>query len=448
MLERTFVIGHVNPDTDSIAAAVGYAWLLQQRDGQEIIAARAGPINPQTSWVLGRLNLEPPMLLADASPRFSAVMHRFDTTTPDRPLREAWAIANRTGGVAPIVRDDGTPFGLVTGLSLFAYLGLSFGPKLGKGDATIGEILNFPAREACDTSVPGFKSSARIRDNLHRILREERNEFWVLDDDGLYAGICRQREILNPPRLRLILVDHNEPNQALPALDEAELVEVFDHHRLDNPSTHRPIRFTIDVVGSTSTLVSERIEDTGLSAPPALAGLLLAGLLSDTLALKSPTSTPRDQAAAARLGRWAFVGGGPLEGESLDTFGAALLESGAGLRMQDPDELIRIDQKVYEAGDKTFSISQAEVTKLVEVEEYFIPLLVALQEYEDSHSLDFAMLMVTDIVNRTSHLIVTTLPPELADLPYLRVTDHIYKADGVVSRKLQLLPVILGLLES
>jgi manganese-dependent inorganic pyrophosphatase len=448
MDNRIYVIGHVNPDTDSIAAAMGYAWLLRERDGLDALPARAGPTNPQTNWTLSLLGLDSPLLLADASPRFFSVARRLDTTTPDRPLRDAWAVANRTGGIAPIVCEDGVPYGLVSGSSLFAFLGASFGPNPGREDVTIGAILDIPSGEACDREVPMFKASSRIRDNLHRILREERTEFWVVDDGGRYMGICRQRELLKPPRLHLILVDHNEPNQALPALDEAELIEVLDHHRLDNPSTHRPIRFTVDVVGSTSTLVSERIEEAGLSAPPALAGLLLAGLLSDTLVLRSPTSTPRDQAASTRLGRWAFVGGGPLAGESVESFGAALLEAGTGLAYQEPKQVIRVDQKLYEAGDTKFSISQIEVTHLVELDESFSPFLEALEDFTESNALDFSVLMVTDIVNRSSFLILTNPPPELADLPYVRIKNNVYRAEGVVSRKLQLLPVILDLLES
>ena len=118
----TYVIGHVNPDTDSIASAVGYAWLLRERDGVNAVAARAGTTNPQTTWVLKKLNLDPPVLLPDASPRFDDIVHRLNTTTPDLPLREAWAVANRTGGVAPVLNSDGTPYGLVTVLSLFDFM--------------------------------------------------------------------------------------------------------------------------------------------------------------------------------------------------------------------------------------------------------------------------------------------------------------------------------------
>ena len=93
-MSRIYVIGHVNPDTDSIASAMGYAWLIRERDSEDVVAARAGAINPQTTWVLKKLGLEPPLLLTDASPRFETVTRRLDTTTPDEPLREAWTILN------------------------------------------------------------------------------------------------------------------------------------------------------------------------------------------------------------------------------------------------------------------------------------------------------------------------------------------------------------------
>ena len=121
------MIGHVNPDMDAIAAAIGYAWLLREIDGEDAVAARAGALNPQTAWVLDDLNLEAPMLLTDASARFESVMRRFDATTPDRPLRDAWAIANRTGSIAPVVEEDNAPFGLITGWSLFSYLSETVG---------------------------------------------------------------------------------------------------------------------------------------------------------------------------------------------------------------------------------------------------------------------------------------------------------------------------------
>jgi manganese-dependent inorganic pyrophosphatase len=447
MADKTYVIGHVNPDTDTIAAAVGYSWLLNARDNAETIAARAGALNPQTAWVLKKLGLDAPPLLNDASPRFESVTHRLDSAQPDAPLREAWAIASRTWGVAPVVDADGKPFGLVTGTSLFTYLAQIVGPHPNRQETKIAEILDIPCRDVCKTDAPRFQVSGRIRDSLNRILREEGDDFFVVDENGHYLGVCRQRDVLNPPRLKIIMVDHNEARQALANLGEAELIEILDHHRLGNPSTHTPIRFTVDIVGSTSTLVSEQIEEAGLSAPPKIAGLLLSGLLSDTLILTSPTTTPRDKKAAERLGRWAFVHGSPLEGETVQSYGQQVVNAGAGLASREPQEIVSTDLKQYEAGNYRFAIAQAEVTDLLQLSEHLESLSDALEELRERRTLDFAMLMVTDVVRGSSRLLVTDEPPELNDLPYPKQTDGTRLAEGVVSRKKQLLPVVLGLLE-
>ena len=446
MHSKTYVIGHVNPDTDSVASAMGYAWLLRERDGIDTVAARAGALNPQTAWVLKHLELEPPLLLTDASPRFESVMIRLDSIRPDAQLGAAWTLASRTGGIAPVVDEDGKPYGLINGLSLFSYFSKTLGPR--PGDTTVREMMSNLCREAADTTVPKYTANAHIRDSLNRLLRGEHDEYWVTDENGLYLGIARQRDILNPPRLKIILVDHNEPRQSIAALEEAELLEILDHHRLGNPHTHTPIRFTVDIVGSTSTLVSELTEEAGLSMPPNLAGTLLAGLLADTLILTSPTTTPRDKNAAQRLSRWAFVGGSPLKGETVESFGKAVLSAGAGLSNRKPEEIVSTDIKPYEAGGFKLAIAQAEVTDLVQLSEYLAPITKALDDLRDKRGLDFAMLLVTDVVRGSSRLIVSSTPPPiLADLPYPPLHDGTRDAPGVVSRKKQLLPVVLGLLE-
>lgn len=446
MPDHIYVVGHINPDTDSIASAMGYAWLLRERDGNNTIAARAGALNPQTSWVLKTLGLEAPILLTDASPRFDSVMQRLDSIRPNAQLGVAWTLASRTGGLAPVVNEDGTPYGIINGLSLFRYFTDVLGPR--PGDATVREMMSAPCRDAANTNVPKFQANAHIRDSLNRILRDEVDDYWVVDEKGLYLGIARQKNLLNPPRLKIILVDHNEPRQSIAALEEAELLEILDHHRLGNPYTHQPIRFTVDVVGSTSTLVTEQTAEAGLSAPPAIAGALLSGLLSDTLILTSPTTTARDKAAAERLARWAFVGGSPLKGESIETYGKAVLSAGAGLSNRKPEEVVSTDIKPFESGGFKFAVAQAEVTDILQLAEHLSALQTALNELRDKRGLDFAMLLVTDVVRGTSRLLVSSnAPPILNDLPYPPIGDGTRDAQGVVSRKKQLLPAVLGLLE-
>lgn len=442
-----YVIGHVNPDTDSIAAAIGYAWLIRERDELEAIAGRAGAINPQTSWLLKTLGMEAPVLITDASPRFSSVVRRLDTTTPDVPLRVAWTLANRTGGIAPVLNEDNTPYGLITGRSLFNYLGKIVGSNLKNQDIVLNKILELPCREAADTEVAKYSINTKIRDVINRVLRDEGDEVWVVDESGRYMGICRHKDLLNPPRLKVILVDHNEPSQSVASLEEAELLEILDHHRLGNPSTHSPIKMTVDIVGSTSTLVSERIEETGLSAPPNIAGLMLGGLLSDTLILTSPTTTERDKEAAQRLARWAFVPGFTLMDETIRTYGEKILSASAGLGNRSPEEVVTGDLKIYNAGGLDFAIAQVEVSDLNEVNKNLEPLESALEGLRQKKNLEFAMLMVTDVVRGSSRILLSHPPAVLDDLPYIPQPDNTRVADGVVSRKKQLLPVVLGLLE-
>jgi manganese-dependent inorganic pyrophosphatase len=395
---------------------------------------------------LKKLNLDPPFLLTDASPRFQSVTQRLDSLRPEAQLGAAWTLASRTGGVAPVVDDESRPYGIINGFSLFKYFSEVLGPR--PGDTTVREMMSAPCRDAADTTVPKFASNAHIRDSINRILRDEYDDFWVVDENGHYFGVARQRDILNPPRLKIILVDHNEPNQAIAALEEAELLEILDHHRLGNPHTHTPIRFTVDIVGSTSTLVTEQTAEAGLSMPPNLAGVLLAGLLADTLILSSPTTTPRDKEAAQRLGRWAFGGGSPLKGETIDSYGKAVLSAGAGLSNRKPEQIVSTDIKPYEAGGFHFAIAQAEVTDIVQLAEHLEPLTKALNDLRDKRGLHFAMLLITDVVRGSSRLVTSSNPPPiLADLPYPPLADGTRDAPGVVSRKKQLLPVVLGLLE-
>jgi manganese-dependent inorganic pyrophosphatase len=448
MITPVHVIGHVNPDTDTIAAALGYAWLLRQRDGRNALAARAGAMNPQTAWVLKTAGLEPPAYLADASPRFERIARTLPPILPDRPLREAWAVAAAGNTGAPIVEADGTPLGLVTGHSVFQFFSRQMEERVDLENVSVARILSVPCREAVDREVPRFPQHMRVRDGRARVVRDERDDFLVTDDDGKYFGICRTPDILNPPRMQVILVDHNEAGQAISALDEAELIEVLDHHRLGNSPTRMPIPFTVDPVGSTSTLVTERIQIAGLQPAAKLAGVLLAGILSDTLVLKSPTTTPRDQAAVQWLAERALgTAEGALPFADYQAYGEAILSAGAGLALRDLASIVQNDLKLYEGGGVRFAIAQVEAPNLLELGARLPDLTGALQALCQTRGLALAVLMVTDVVRGISRLVVAGEAGRLNDLPYTRLPDGTLEAAGVMSRKKQLLPAILGLLE-
>ena len=174
---------------------------------------------------------------------------------------------------------------------------------------------------------------------------------------------------------------------------------------------------------------------------------MLAGLLADTLLLNSPTTTERDKQVAERLARWAFIPGAPLEGETIESYGEQVIQAGSGITSREPDQVVSTDIKVYQAGGLDFAIAQAEVTDLLLLKERLPSLKQALCDFRDKRGLDFAMLMVTDVVDSSSRLLLTDELPILGDLPYPKQPDGTLLAEDVVSRKKQLLPVILGLLE-
>jgi manganese-dependent inorganic pyrophosphatase len=180
--------------------------------------------------------------------------------------------------------------------------------------------------------VPIFRTDERVRDVRPLALRGAHDDFPVIDEQRRYVGLVQKADLLVPRQLRLVLVDHNEAGQAVPGLEEADIIAVLDHHRLGNPPTPTPIRFRVDPVGSCSTLVIEEALDANLTPPPGLCGMLLCGILSDTLVLRSPTTTGRDRAAAVQLA--VLAGLVPAEAPSAEReaamalLGAELLAAG------------------------------------------------------------------------------------------------------------------------
>lgn len=440
-----YVVGHKNPDMDSIASAIGYAWKLQFETEGEVLPARAGAINDQSAWALTQLGLPVPVQVTDAAPQFGWATRTLPAVAPDAPLREAWDVLQQTHSVAPVVDGDRKPIGLVSPLSVFELLRSCIAK--GNGSMTLKELLDRPSREACDSNVPSFLSRTSIRDGIQRVLRDEHDDFWVVDDDGRYEGICRKPDLLKPERMRLVLVDHNGAGQSVGSLDEADVIEVVDHHRLENLPTRLPIRFTIEPVGSTSTLVWRQITATRREVPPAIAGVLLAGVLSDTLVLTSPTSTRRDREAVGTMSEIAFMKGSPLAGHDVESFGKALLRAGAGLDTKPPDELVRSDLKEYTAGGLKFGAAQVEVADEPDLTPFLGPLRKSLAALCEERGFDFAVLMITELVTSGSRVLIHHPPPALEELPYRRLSDGTLDAPGVVSRKKQLLPEILALLE-
>jgi len=443
-----YVIGHRNPDTDTIATALGYAWLLATRDGLNCRPARAGEVNAQTVFALKRFNVEPPELLTDAWMRVGQLAQRIGPLSPRQPLLDATRAVAAVRRAIPVVGDDGKPIGIVTGAGLFAAL---IDVLAGPITARLEERLASPCLSAADRDVPIFRTDERVRDVRPLVLRGTYDDFPVADEEGTYVGIVQKAELLAPCQVRLALVDHNEAGQAVSGLEEADIIAVLDHHRLGNPPTPTPIRFKADPVGSCSTLVIEEALGADLTPPPGLCGMMLCGILSDTLALHSPTTTARDRTAAAQLA--ALAGLVPAEAPAAEreaamaALGAELLAAGAGLGQRLADQVIRADLKTYQQATISFAIAQVEVPSFAELEDRVDELCQALEELRESRGFEFALLLVTDVVRGTSRLVAAG-PGRLFDgLPYPHRADGTLDAPGVVSRKKQLLPAVLAALE-
>jgi manganese-dependent inorganic pyrophosphatase len=436
-----YVVGHRNPDTDTIASALGYAWLLRERDGDDTIAARVGSVNQQTHYALNYFDVEEPVLLEDASPRFEAIVSKVQPLAPETPLSEAWRMHAQTKRPAPVVDRFRNPVGMVTGQSVFEYLS----QRLDMTDAPFSQLINVPSGEACDLNVPKFLATDRIVDQRDSVLRSDRDDFWVVSHNGKYIGTCTRADMMKPPKLKLVLVDHNEANQAVGGLNEAEVLEVLDHHRIGTINTTIPIAFHVDTVGSCSTLVSERMRMARLTPPPGIAGMLLSGLLSDTLAFKSPTSTPRDRASATWLAWHAFgVDDADIQ---LKKYADELLRAGADLSGRSAQDIVATDYKAYESGGIKFGVAQVEVTNFMAITERLDEVRAALRALADQRGLSFAALMITDIIENNSLLVCAGDNKHYERLPFSRKGDALWDLPGVVSRKKQLLPTLLGMLQ-
>jgi len=442
-----YITGHQNPDIDSIVSAIGYAWLLHERDGKNAIPIRTGSLTPQTMWLLQKIGIEPPVLLADASPRFSRIARPLPPILPDRPLHEALSIITSHSIGVPIVGADNIPLGLVTGASIFKLLSLQIKELVDIENISIASLLSIKCSDAMDSEVPRFKLSMKVCDARRKVVREERNDFLVTKDDGSYFGVCRSPDILNPPRMEIILVDHNEASQSIRSLDEADLKEVIDHHRIGTQATKTAVPFYIDCVGSTATLVSERIIASGLVPPHKIATLLLAGIISDTLILSSPTTTNRDRTVAERLMNLVKKNETFPYANCTD-FGEAMFSSSSTLSVLSVDNIINNDLKQYENGNIKFGIAQIEVGNLVELGSRLSDISSGLEKLCESRGFEFAVLMATDIVRSTSRLVIAGNKNLLNDLPFEQLPDGTIEATSIVSRKKQLLPAVLGLVEA
>ena len=256
----------------------------------------------------------------------------------------------------------------------------------------------------------------------------------VFDGDE-FKGFVTRRCFLKKPQYDVILVDHNEANQSIRGIDEANIVEIIDHHRIDAPKTDTPILLDVEPLGSTCTIVHQQYLRNGLIPDSLTAKVLLTGIVCDTLILKSPTTTAVDISSANQLASMCGI-------VDLMEFGKELFSHSESLSVRDPQTVIKADFKTYNEGGVAIGVGQCEVPFFTDLDEYKEKYLKALKDLAKAEALSWAMLMVTDVMKGDS-LLLTSPSKYEKKLTYTQLSDHVYDMPDVLSRKKQLLPEIL-----
>ncbi len=298
--------------------------------------------------------------------------------------------------------------------------------------------LSAPVKDIMNTKPEIIQADSGFDEAKNLLVNSSYRGLPVFSGD-IFSGIVTRRCFIEKPMRKLIMVDHNEISQSVPGADQAEIVGIIDHHRISPQPTKTPIHMDVRPVGSTCTIIFGHFETAGLEIGIETANLLLAGILSDTVILKSPTTTGEDRRAAGKLE--------VICGTTVEAYGRELLENSAVLEKTPPAELIGTDFKEYREKSISFGVGQAEVINLDGVSRLKEKLVAELKDIAGRKKLDWAMLLVTDVIRENSVLITTSYSKAEELLVYRKIEDNLFDLPGILSRKKQLLPELLRVVE-
>lgn len=291
------------------------------------------------------------------------------------------------------------------------------------------------------TEVTSFSSEDHISSVKRRISNQNDSLYFVLDEDKKLIGVFSKSDILRPSKTRIALVDHNELGQAVKGAEQVQITEILDHHRLGNTQTDQPILFINRPVGSTCSIIADLFRSHGYTPDQGIAGVMMAGIISDTLLLNSPTTTPLE----GELLDWLA----PIAGIEAKQLADLIFSSGSVILNHTPSEVVNSDCKLYCDGDVRYSVSQIEELGFDNFWRHEDKLSEALNNYRSTETLNYSFLLVTDINSQDSLLIVAGDEEIQSQINYPASTHaNIYHLAGVVSRKKQLIPYISSLLKS
>ena len=430
-MAEIYITGHRNPDMDSICSAIAYADLKNLTDpANTYIPVRCSHMGESIRMLLETLGIEKPVYMRDACPKIADVMLPYDTKIQaDLSLSEYAKLVSESTPSAVPVFDKGEFIGLlsVDDIAVWAMKNLA-------DNGTIREI-------PCVRELMGEQGERLQADSL---FEEGKSAFLNSRFRGLavfrgeeFVGTVTRRCFLNTPAYNVILVDHNEMSQSIKGVETANILEIIDHHRLNAMKTSMPLFIDAEPLGSTCTIVYQLFLRNGIRPSRETARILLTGILSDTLILKSPTTTQTDIESAASLAAMIRV--------SVEEYGKKMFSNIRSLKNREPISAIRSDFKLYSEKSLRIGIGQCEVTTLHDLNEYAEGYLETLNRIKTQEGLDWALVMITDVIAEESILLSTDFPAE-KHLPYTQESEHIYDMPKVMSRKKQLLPEILNTL--
>lgn len=540
---KVVVIGHRNPDTDSICSAIAYAELKNRTSTLVCEPRRAGKMNQETEFVLKKFGVTPPRMCTDVNPKIRDVDYREMPGIPgSTSLRRAWKIMrDQQIDTLSITNADNELEGIITvkdlatanmdvfdtavlAKSLTSYKNIletlngtmvvgnadavctTGHIKIGtatpemlessveKGDivilsnryesqlcaiekeaslliicngAKVGRTIQRIADETgvaimttpVDTYAAGklISQCAPIsyymtRDNILkftlvtpvadvlRVMAKVRHRYFpILDEDGKYCGMVSRRNVIALRKRRIILVDHNEATQAVEGFDQAEILEIIDHHRIGSLETSGPVYFRNQPVGCTATIITQMYDENGVDIQPQIAGLLLAAILSDTLAFRSPTCTPVDENTAKRLAK--------IAGVDIEEFSTEMFEAGEKLDGKTPEEVFLQDFKVFMCGDIRFGVAQGSYMTRKNLQAAQALLQPYLEEARNKQNVEDLYMLLTDVPKEESVVICTgryaaeVLSNGFESRP---AADGSWTLPGVVSRKKQFIPAMMS----
>lgn len=545
METKIFVVGHKNPDTDSICSAIAYAYLKEKITGMHYEARRIGEINGETAYVLDKFKVEAPEFLESVQLQVKDLdIRKIEGISGQMSMQEAWKrMKNENMKTLPVTRGNKLE-GMITigdiaesymevydnhilSMSKTQYRNIAdtmdgvfvtgnehsyfvngkvmvaasevshmeeniekddmviVGNRLDMQRAAIEKNVSclvvcqdeevdetikqlalekeitiihtkhgvFNASRNIHQSIPvrylmtkkekliSFRPEEYVEDIKEEMSKTKYRDFPVIDNQGNFVGFISRRRLMSVRKKQVVLVDHNEKTQTVDGIEEAEILEIIDHHRLGNLETAGPVYFRNQPVGCTATIIYQMYLENKVKITKEIAGLLCSAILSDTLLFRSPTCTAVDEMAAHSLAQ--------IAGIDVEDHAKKMFQAGSNLRGKTPEEICFQDFKVFHAGEEIFGIGQISFLDGQEIEGVKEELKSYLEEARKDQGLHQIYIMLTNILEESSEILYSGTHAKEHICHAFEITEPGEKIilKGVVSRKKQMIPALVGYLQ-